>query len=82
MEFENVNELLEEIKEDRTVPKNVRESIEQVQNSLSDENQDINVKLNNAISLLDEISNDQNIPMYARTQIWNIVSLLESKERD
>lgn len=82
MEFEDVEELLEGVKEDRTVPKNVRESIVEVLENLSDEDRDINVRLNNAISILDEVSSDQNIPMYARTQIWNVVSLLESKERD
>ena len=29
---------------------------------------------------LDEISDDPNIPSFIRTQIWNIVSLLESRK--
>ena len=77
MSIAKINELLEQIKNDRTVPKNVRNSIEIAQNDLTDKSKDALVKINSAISILEEASNDTNIPTYTRTQIWNIISMLE-----
>ncbi len=75
-------ELLEEVQKDRTVPRNVRLSIEQAIKDLKDEKEEFTVKMNSAISILDEISNDPNIPTYTRTQVWNIVSMLEMVQRN
>lgn len=78
MEIGTIISLLNEINADRTVPKNIRSSVEQVKTDLTNENLDMAVRINSAISILDEVSNDPNIPIYTRTQIWNIVSMLEA----
>jgi len=73
------NSLLDEIINDRTVPKNIRSAVQEAKNYLNDPNvKDLQVRIGSAINVLDEIINDPNMPMYTRTQIWNIVSLLES----
>ncbi|MBI4014814.1 MAG: UPF0147 family protein [Candidatus Aenigmarchaeota archaeon] len=72
-----VGTMLEEIAQDRTVPKNIRSAVEQVKASLGNAKQELAVRINSAVSILDEISGDPNIPVYSRTQIWNIVSMLE-----
>jgi len=77
VDIETVKKLLDEIQEDRTVPRNIRRSIEEAKKDLEDETHDMIVRINSAISILDEVSNDPNIPIYTRTQIWNIVSMLE-----
>ncbi len=77
MELESINKLMDEIADDRTVPRNIRTMIEQAKSDLNNEKSDWAVRINAAVSILDEVSNDPNIPTYARTQIWNIVSLLE-----
>lgn len=77
MDISAVNNMLEEIAQDKTVPKNVRSAIEQVKASLANDKQELAVRINSAVSILDEISGDPNIPVYSRTQIWNIVSMLE-----
>ncbi len=81
--LESVIQMLEDITNDRTVPKNVRSEIENAINTLRSNKFERIVKINTAISILDEISTDSNIPMYARTQIWNILMLMEqlSKEK-
>ncbi len=81
--LENIIQMLEDIINDRTVPKNVRSEIEDAINTLKSNKFERIVKINTAISILDEISTDSNIPMYARTQIWNILLLMEqlSKEK-
>ena len=80
LDFSQVNGLLEQILNDRTVPKNIRAAAEQarfiVQGGTSDE-----LKVSAAVSTLDEIINDPNMPMYTRTQIWNVVSMLEQLRR-
>ena len=77
MDVETINKLLDQIKDDRTVPRNIRSSVEEAKNYLNDETKDMAVRINSAISILDDISNDSNIPLYTRTEIWNIVSMLE-----
>lgn len=77
MDLEPINKLLDEIAEDRTVPRNIRTLIQQAKADLNNEKSDWPVRINAAVSVLDEVSNDPNIPTYSRTQIWNIVSLLE-----
>lgn len=70
-------ELLRQISEDRTVPRNIRENAKKAKESL-ESSEELTVKVDKAIQLLDEISEDPNMPMYTRTQIWGVVSLLES----
>ena len=76
MDIETINKLLDEINEDRTVPRNVRTMVTEAKSNLNGK-QDIAVRINSAISILDEVANDSNIPTYTRTQVWNIVSMLE-----
>lgn len=76
MDMETINKLLDEIGEDRTVPRNIRNMVQEAKNNLNGK-QELAVRINSAISILDEVSNDSNIPTYTRTQIWNIVSMLE-----
>jgi len=76
MEMDEINRLLDEINEDRTVPRNIRNLVQEAKNNLNGK-QELPVRINSAISILDEVSNDSNIPIYSRTQIWNIVSMLE-----
>lgn len=78
MEKDAIIQALVQIKDDRTVPKNIRSSCEECIRDLQDEKDDISVRLSTCISMLDEVSNDPNIPSYTRTQIWNIVSMLEA----
>jgi len=81
MDTETINRLLDEINSDRSVPRNIRNSVQEAKESLNRTNLDMAIRINGAISILDEISNDPNIPTYTRTQIWNIVSMLEVLNR-
>jgi len=70
--------LMEELVNERTVPRNVRAKIEEAINNLKDENKDLETRIGTVIATMDEISNDPNLPVYARTKVWNIVSRLEA----
>ena len=77
----NLNDILiaiEELSEDRRVPRNIRATVKEAVDILKDENESDTVKLSTAIGLLDEACNDPNIAPFTRTEIWNIVSALES----
>ncbi len=67
---------LNEIREDATVPRNVRTKIESVINTLK-EDTELSIKVNKVLNELDQIANDVNLQAYTRTQIWNIMSMLE-----
>jgi uncharacterized protein (UPF0147 family) len=76
--LQNIVDALSELSGDNTVPRNIKAKVDEViailKNSSGD---DINIKINKALSTLDEISDDTNIQAYTRTQIWNIASMLE-----
>jgi len=73
---------LEQIINDRTVPKNIRKAAEDSKTVLNKGDDSIEVRIGTAIHFLDEIINDPNMPMYTRTQIWNVVSMLEELRRE
>jgi len=82
MTNEQINEAveaLEELKNDSTVPKNIKNKIVEIISSLNDD-KETSIKINRALNELDEISDNNNIQPYTRTQIWNVVSILESMQ--
>jgi uncharacterized protein (UPF0147 family) len=79
--FEEIIPVIEQVVNDKTVPRNIRTKCEESISILKNDSQDAAIRVNTVISTMDEISNDPNIPMYTRTQIWNIVSLLESLQK-
>ncbi len=70
--------LLDEIIEDKSVPKNIREAARKSKESLEESSVEIGIRVDRVIQYLDEVSDDPNMPVYTRTQIWNIISILES----
>jgi len=70
-------EIMEEIIEDRSVPRNIRAKIEE---AISKVRQNNATTLSEAIYLLNDISKDINMPDHTRTDIWHIISLVEGKK--
>ena len=66
---------LTELKDDFSIPKNIKEKIEQIIIILNNENDSI--KKNKALDVLEEVVDDSNLESYTRTEILNVVSLLE-----
>ncbi|MFH1848870.1 MAG: UPF0147 family protein [archaeon] len=71
-----VIEALEELREDNTIPKNIKSKVEYIVSILKEET-DVNIRINRVLQELEEISDDINIQSYTRTQLFNIVSVLE-----
>ncbi len=76
--LKQIAELLSQIIEDTSVPRNIRRSAEEAKNLLLDEKQDLGVRVSSAIYILEEISNDRNLPIHARSVVWNVASELET----
>ncbi len=68
--------VLAELKDDATVPKNVRLKIEKVIEVLKS-NMEISIKVSKVLNELEEIADDVNLQSYTRTQVWDIISTLE-----
>lgn len=68
---------ISELKDDTTVPKNVKEKVQEIIEMLSDEKSDISMRIDKALQILDDIAEDSNLQSYTRTQVWNLVSMLE-----
>jgi uncharacterized protein (UPF0147 family) len=80
VDYEPIIRLLDEVMNDRTIPKNIRNVAESSKNILNN-TETPELKISTAIHNMDEIINDPNMPIYARTKIWNIVSMLEQARR-
>ncbi len=80
-ELKEALEIMEEIIDDRTVPRNIRKAVTDALEKVDKRNITA-VDCSMAIYILDDISNDINIPSYTRTSIWTAISRLEAvKER-
>ena len=77
-EFDRALEILGEILEDPTVPKNIKEICRSSMERLRDEEEKIHIRIGAVINMLDELSQDSNLPFHTRTQIWEVASLLET----
>tara|TARA_Y100000310_G_C20560804_1_gene752972 strand:- start:698 stop:955 length:258 start_codon:yes stop_codon:yes gene_type:complete len=75
-ETESVVTLLNELKDDHTVPRNVRVRIDDAIKIL-DEDTEMEIKVSKVLHGLEEIADDVNLQSYTRTQIWDIISSLE-----
>ena len=78
--MENLNELIEminELTEDSSVPRNVKEKLKSINIILTDESREKNISINEAKDIISELSEDQNLQTFSRTQLWNISSMLE-----
>lgn len=75
-EIEDTEAIMTELKEDMTVPKNVRSRIGKIMEVLN-EKTEMQIKVAKALNELEEIADDVNLQSYTRTQVWNIISILE-----
>ena len=65
--FESAVSLLEEVLEDRGVPRNIKSKIEGSIKELKADKESEGVKVSTLVSVLDDASNDPNISLSART---------------
>ncbi len=77
-EMSEILEALDEIKSDSTVPRNVKNKIDEMINTLKRDDLEISLKVDKVQQDLEEISSDSNLQAFTRTQLWSIVSLLET----
>lgn len=73
-----VIEILELISSDSSVPKNVKQKIQEMDIMLKTDGQDMALSINKILQKLDDLNDENNLPEHIRTQIWNMASLLES----
>jgi uncharacterized protein (UPF0147 family) len=74
--IKDIIQILCELCDDNTIPKNIKVKFQDIVNSLRKE-AETSIKVNRALQNLDEINEDSNLQPYIRTQVWNLVSMLE-----
>lgn len=74
--MEKILNSLSEIQKDPTVPKNVRDKMDKIIETLKKDGE-ISIKVHKVLNELDEIAADINLQPYTRTLIWNIGAELE-----
>ncbi len=76
--FDEVINLLDELSQDTSVPKNVRKHATDSKVILSRASQSLDLRCATVISRLDELTNDPNVPQLGRTFLYTIISKLEA----
>lgn len=71
-------DVLDQLSEDSSVPRNIRRGATEAKGRLSQEGEALDVRVAGAIGKLDDLANDPNIPMHGRTVIYRIISELEN----
>lgn len=72
-------DMLDSIKLDNGVPKNIRFKIDEAIGCLNDCNcKDDSLRLNKLLNQLEEITEDPKIPSYTRVELLNIIGILEN----
>jgi len=75
--MEQIIEALQELQEDGSVPRNVKNKIQMTIKVLQEDGEN-KIKISRALSELEEVTEDANVEAYTRMQLLNVVSLLES----
>ena len=76
--FESVEELLNGIMGDRSVPRNIKRIAQKCIDELQKEDETQGVISSNIMYMVDDVSQDPNIPFHARTTIYRIISILDN----
>jgi hypothetical protein len=69
--------MLMEITEAPTVPKNIRKLAAEAIKVIQDEGLTEGVRAANAIHMIEDVIQDLNLPSYARVKLWNVIAVLE-----
>jgi len=75
--FENVEQLLNDMINDRSVPRNIKRIAQRSIDQLHREDETPGVIASNVMYMVDDLGGDPNIPFHARTTVYRIISLLE-----
>jgi len=73
-----VVDILDSIKLDNSIPKNIRFKIKEALGCLNEDCNDMSLKINKLLNKLEEVTEDPNIPSYTRIELLNIVGMLEN----
>ena len=76
--LKNALNVLKQVSDSSSTPRNIRKTLKEVTDMLTDPSTGIGIIAANAISMLDDISQDPNMPSFARVTIWSGVSELEN----
>ena len=76
--LKDIAELMEPIIEDTTVPRNIRNKINEAKEKIITKEGEKAVNIANAVYTIEEVSNDINMPFHIRTELWSILSELEA----
>ncbi|HHE75598.1 MAG TPA: UPF0147 family protein [Candidatus Aciduliprofundum boonei] len=80
--YKEIVEMMEELSEDTSLPRNIRRGIAQARDVLTNEKNALDVRVASAIFALDEIANDPNIPVHGRTMVYMIMGKLETLSKE
>jgi len=78
MDLSGVLRDIEDVVNDHSTPRRIKENLSKIKKDLEDKDQDPAVKVTSAVYEIEDIANDVNIPMHVKTVLWDLISSLEA----
>ena len=75
-QLDNLKKMLGEMKEDNSVPRNIKSKIDEVIGEIGNEDCEFDIKVSRLLNGLEEISEDPNLPSYIRSEILMGIGIL------
>jgi len=75
-QLSSVKEMLGGIKEDNSVPRNVRSKVSEMMINIGKSDCEVDIKVSRLLNDLEEISEDPNLPSYTRSEILMTIGIL------
>ncbi len=80
-EKQNILDLIDLLLTDVMIPKNVKNTLNQIQEKITKDSKNT-VVLSEAIYSLQDISEDPNLPLNAKSDIWQLLNILEKVKEE
>ena len=75
--LEEVEAMLDQIKQDALTPKSIKEAIDEILAILK-EDSPLDLRARKCLDILEEMGEDVNLPVYVRSQLWSLVTMFET----
>jgi len=77
-DLKSVNELLDDIINDQSIPRNLRKNFIEAKKRLNNNKESADLRIAGALFIMEEVVNDSTLPIHARSTIYNIIGKLEA----
>ncbi|UCD04160.1 MAG: UPF0147 family protein [Candidatus Woesearchaeota archaeon] len=73
----DIFQMLNQLKTDDQIPRRFKESIQEIKEILSAEEEDDDIKINTCLEIVEDFGDNYDLDSYARAKVWSLITKLE-----